>query len=270
MARWIALLVCMAACDGPREPHDRSNLPIVNTAPRQDVVAAPVRAVGVSMRACFGPPSPACPSPLVDAARSAERVCRDAGGMLGPTSNAEVWTVDVDADGRREYLFDITAGVFCDGAPGALSCGSLGCPFGLYQRRSNGWRSIGSIDAPDPRVVGVTASGDLRVDCADPGECVEQRFYERAGEHFELSHLMVRGHRVAVTGSPHGLRALSHAADLLDVPAAGGERLGRYPAGTLVAIIGSADGYYYVSPCNACRSGFVEEAAMETLAVGPP
>jgi hypothetical protein len=47
-------------------------------------------------------------------------------------------------------------------------------------------------------------------------------------------------------------------------PEAGALEVGRYDAGTELAIIGTLEGgdYYYVSPCNACESGFVPKAAV--------
>ena len=42
--------------------------------------------------------------------------------------------------------------------------------------------------------------------------------------------------------------------------------------GTEVAVIGSAEGgdYYYVSPCNACASGFVPRAAISQAPPATP
>jgi hypothetical protein len=74
----------------------------------------------------------------------------------------------------------------------------------------------------------------------------------------------VRGFWVDVSDVVHGLRTLAREAAVLATPVPHGEVLNRYLAGTEFAIIGRARGapYYYVSPCNACESGFIAEAAL--------
>jgi len=138
----------------------------------------------------------------------------------------------------------------------------------MVMRRA--WRPIAAIRADTPASIEVlerTSNGayrDLRVSCAGPEPCEVHAYYTWAGAVYEPSHVVVRGFRVNVAGSVHGLHALLRDTDLLAEPDAGGRVIARHPAGTEVAIAGTADGadYYYVSPCNACESGFVPRAAV--------
>ena len=59
-------------------------------------------------------------------------------------------------------------------------------------------------------------------------------------------------------------RSFAAATTLRATPRASGEDVGHYEAGTDVAIIGTVeDGdWYYVSPCNACKRGFVLKSAV--------
>ena len=52
---------------------------------------------------------------------------------------------------------------------------------------------------------------------------------------------------------------------VIDAPSNKGQVLEEYPAGTTVIVIGTArEGpYSFVSPCNACRRGFVETALLK-------
>jgi hypothetical protein len=261
MAGWGALRLAasLAACLAP-----------TGATPSPEPGVHPVPATGISVASCFTQRSATCPSPLADAVHSAEAMCREMGGTLGPVPGAAVWSLDVDQDGALEYLIDIAGSLVCDGAPNAFSCGSLGCPLALYQRGSDGWRIVGSIDTRLPETLTVLPSGELRVDCLERSECRELRYYQRCGERYELAYLMVRGHRVEIAGSVHGLHALATNSDLLDTPAEDGTIVDRYEAGTEVAIVGSTDRYYYVSPCNACRSGFLRKSAVEAANVVPP
>ena len=60
------------------------------------------------------------------------------------------------------------------------------------------------------------------------------------------------------------IRSLA-ATTVLAAPSAGARDVGQYDAGIEVAIIGTAEraDYYYVSPCNACESGFVPKSAVD-------
>ena len=52
---------------------------------------------------------------------------------------------------------------------------------------------------------------------------------------------------------------------MIDAPGKKGQVIEEYPAGTAVIVIGTArEGpYSFVSPCNACRRGFVETALLK-------
>ncbi len=54
-------------------------------------------------------------------------------------------------------------------------------------------------------------------------------------------------------------------------PTAEGQVIGHYGPETEVAVIGTVAGadYYYVSPCNACDSGFVPRAAVRPFSRDP-
>lgn len=53
--------------------------------------------------------------------------------------------------------------------------------------------------------------------------------------------------------------------EVLAAPKAGSRVLGEYDKGAMMAVIGEATGtgYLYVSPCNACESGFVSKGEFE-------
>jgi len=82
---------------------------------------------------------------------------------------------------------------------------------------------------------------------------------------YEATRVDVRGTRVDVAGSIRGLYELSAATTLRAQPSSRAAEMGHYDAGTEVAILGTAAGgdYFYVSPCNACDSGFAPRAALK-------
>lgn len=53
--------------------------------------------------------------------------------------------------------------------------------------------------------------------------------------------------------------------EVLAEPKPGSKVLGEYDKGAIMAVIGEAQGtgYLYVSPCNACESGFVSKAEFQ-------
>jgi hypothetical protein len=215
----------------------------------------------------------ACPEFLVEPVRGAREICSADGGKLGALAQPEVWTVDVNVDGTREYAFELNDIVSCEGAWSVFSCGSLGCPKGIYQHVDGVWRQIAVIWASTPRMLQVLdepigqSYKDLRVGCDDgvaESRCCEYWYSPWRGTQYERSHLDVRGLRVEFADSVHGLYDVVGEIDVLAEPAPGAAVLGHYGADTLVAIVGTATGadYYYVSPCNACDSGFVPRSAV--------
>lgn len=71
----------------------------------------------------------------------------------------------------------------------------------------------------------------------------------------------MRGFRVDVASSVHGLYGLTGNTAVLATPTADSKVLGSYGPETEVAIIGQSKDYY-VSPCNACESGFVRKSSV--------
>jgi hypothetical protein len=196
--------------------------------------------------------------------------CEEVGGTLVAAKNASIRAIDVNGDGQPEYLFALDADFACEGAASIFSCGSLGCPLVLFERTDGAWAAIGALDASaDQSIVVAPADGttnhrQLRVGCPGQDPCDESIEYGWTGTGYEQLGRQVRGFWVDVVNSPHGLRELVSETPVLATPSATGKVLGRYVAGTEVAIIGKACGapYYYVSPCNACENGFVEKSAV--------
>ena len=61
-----------------------------------------------------------------------------------------------------------------------------------------------------------------------------------------------------------GLWTLTQDAAVRTAPKKNAAVIDEYPAGTAMVVLGTARGqpYQYVSPCNACRNGFVETASL--------
>jgi hypothetical protein len=208
-----------------------------------------------------------CPAPLRAAVAEATTVCRDAGGTLSGAQEGNVWALDVDGDGRQELAFDLDGNVQCEGAYSVFSCGSLGCPKSLFELRDGQWTEIASIAANVPEeitLVGPAADRHRTLAVCAKEDCAERWFYEWLGTAYDSTRLEVRGARVDVASSIHGLYPLAADTTLRATPAANAAEVGRYDAGTDVAIVGTAEGgdYYYVSPCNACESGFAPRSAV--------
>ncbi|MGH8262847.1 MAG: hypothetical protein ACRETU_05025 [Steroidobacterales bacterium] len=211
-----------------------------------------------------------CPGFLLDALEEAERTCGDVNGKLAPAAAARVWSFDVNADGHVEYLVNLEEIVDCEGAPSVFSCGSLGCPTLLYERHHGAWQLIGEIyaDAMESiEALGTPATGqhrELRVGCQGENPCREYWFYEWRVGQYERERIEVRGFGVNFSTSLHGLVKLAGATALRATPSADAPIIRRYDADTEVAIVGTAEkaDYYYVSPCNACESGFVPKSAI--------
>lgn len=208
-----------------------------------------------------------CPTPLREAIAEAMNTCKGAEGTLSGLPEGDVWAIDVDDDGRQELAFEVGANVACEGAYSIFSCGSLGCPRALYELRGGEWTVIGGLSAIAPEDVTLTGNaardGHRAIEVCRQERCRERWTYEWLGTTYDATRLEVGGARVDVASSVHGLYPLVAATTVLETPRANapGER---YDAGIEVAIVGTtADGdYYYVSPCNACDSGFVARSAL--------
>jgi hypothetical protein len=211
---------------------------------------------------------PACPGYLLTGLPAMIEECASVGGRLQPVEQSDAWSLDVDADGQAEILIDATQNFGCVGAASYFSCGSLGCPVTLYAREQGGWKVLGSVttsDAPGIEVLPApsgTRYRTLRGGCAGDRPCDDLTHYTWQGTSYAATQIEARGHWVDV--APTGLWTLAVDAAVLAAPAAEATVIERYPAGTVVAVIGNARDadYRYVSPCNACASGFVESAAL--------
>ena len=214
-----------------------------------------------------------CPGFLIEPLKGAQKTCAEVGGRLVAVPKPDVWMLDVNGDEAPEYAFEYDGIVSCEDAWSVFSCGSLGCPKTLYQKYDGAWRAIAGISAYAPEMLEVleaTAARsyrDLRVGCTGDDPCNEYWYYQWTGNQYETSHLEVRGHRVDFADSIHGLYGLVGEVDVLATPSVGAAVVGQYGSDTQVAIVGTAVAadYYYVSPCNACESGFVPKAAVRPL-----
>ena len=256
------LLLCAAAAllasFGARAQGARA-VPLTSVSPAHCVDTLAQRAAADPLR---------CPAALRTAIVQAQASCREAGGVLTGAKEGNVWALDVNGDARNELLFELDRNVICEGAWSVFSCGSLGCPKTLYELRSGAWVAVGSIAAEAPERIalasGAAPDGHRALEVCAKDECAERWSYEWRGSMYEAARLEVRGARVDITGSLPGLHELAAATTLRAEPSPRADELGRYDAGTAVAILGLAEGgdYYYVSPCNACDSGFAPRAAL--------
>jgi hypothetical protein len=195
--------------------------------------------------------------------------CAAHGGTLKARTPSEAWSLDVDGDASAEVLVDLVGNFDCEGAPGAFACGSTGCPFLLYKKRDDTWAEIGAINADDAPGIQVLPAPEgtfaaLRGGCLGLQPCSELTHYEWKGQAYERTWIDFKGHPVDV--APGGLMTLTQDAAVLDAP--GGKKaqpLDEYPVGTAVIVIGTARDapWSFVSPCNACRRGFVETALLK-------
>ena len=250
------ILFSLVACSAPGQPQH------------------PTLATGLSPASCVAalaggtqPDTARCPAFLRSAVAEARAMCTEAGGKLEGAEQAEVWQLDVDDDGRNEVAFEPNGNVTCVDAYSLFECGSLGCPKTLYAQRDGEWQPIAALYAYGPEGVDIT---DQRVGghrtlraCTEGPPCVEFWYHEWRGETYDQTRAEVRGFAVELAKDVQGLRALVAATDVKATPTAQSESVGHYGAGMDMAVIGkAAGGFYYVSPCNACPSGFVPASAV--------
>jgi hypothetical protein len=194
--------------------------------------------------------------------------CTGSGGRLVARQPSKAWSLDVDGDASAEVLVDLIGNFDCEGVPGVFACGSTGCPFLLYKKREEAWVELGAINADDAPAIEVLPAEDgklapLRGGCLGQQPCSEHTYYEWNGREYARTWIDFKGHAVDV--APRDLMTLTQDSAVLDGP--GGRKaqvLDEYPVGTTVIVIGkSRDApYTFVSPCNACRRGFVETALL--------
>jgi hypothetical protein len=207
-----------------------------------------------------------CPTALGEAVAEADARCREAGGALEGVGQGNVWAIDVNDDGRSELAFELDGNLTCTDAWSLFSCGSHDCPKTLYELRSGSWTAVGSIAAAWPEQVTLGAArstdGHRSLEVCVQDDCSERWIYEWQGARYDTTRGEIRGTRIEIADSITGLHTLAAATTVRAAPRATGADVGRYEAGTDVAIIGTAGDWYYVSPCNACESGFVPRAAV--------
>ena len=208
-----------------------------------------------------------CPSFILLALDYMVQECAAAAGKLQPATEPEAWILDVDDDGNSEMLVDLASNYLCYGAPSVFSCGSLGCPYFLYSPRGDGWTEIAAISAEDAPKIEVLAGtkGEpavLRGGCVGERPCDELTHYQWNGAIYERAWIEFRGTPVDVVAG--GLWTLTQDAPVVSAPKKGAAVIDEYPAETAMVVLGNARGapYSYVSPCNACRRGFVETALL--------
>ncbi len=209
-----------------------------------------------------------CPSFALLALDYMSRECTVAGGNLQPVAEPVVWSLDVDGDASAEVLVDLTQNLDCQGAPSVFSCSSLGCPFFLYAKRGDTWVELAAINADDAPGIEVLPAAEgayatLRGGCMGMQPCSELTHYEWSGSAYKRTWIDFKGNAVDV--APGSLMKLGRDAPVLAEPKPNAQVLDEYPVETAVVVIGNARGapYQFVSPCNACRRGFVETAALK-------
>jgi hypothetical protein len=210
-----------------------------------------------------------CPGYLLAGLPAMIEDCAGVGGRLQAMEQSDLWSLDVDADGQAEILIDATQNFGCVGAASYFSCGSLGCPVTLYAKETGSWKTLGSVAASDAPGLEVlpgpagTRYRTLRGGCVGERPCDDLTHYTWQGTSYVATQIEARGHWVDF--APEGLWTLTADVALREAPHEAGAVIERYPAGTMVAIIGKARDadWRYVSPCNACARGFVESRALQ-------
>ncbi|MGB5132888.1 MAG: hypothetical protein WBO00_09755 [Steroidobacteraceae bacterium] len=277
MRRVITCLTCfllLAACG--RESGDSAGTGDDSTGARTERAASTaVLKKDIDLAGCLAEeikdddtaPS-ACPTYILQSLDYMIQECSRVGGELAPLPESAAWSLDIEADGNAEILLDLTQNYTCQGAPSVFSCGSLGCPYFLYTQSGEAWDELGAINADDAPGIDVLRAkpgerATLRGGCSGQRPCSELTHYTWNGNAYDRSLIEYRGHKVDV--APGGLWTLTRKSPVLAGPSPDAPVLDEYPEGTTVVVIGAARSapYKFVSPCNACRRGFVDAAALK-------
>jgi hypothetical protein len=248
----------------------RVDPPVTSEAP----ISRAVPFTGVDLTACLrtvstATPSEAlCPAFISEGLAEMTATCSGVGGRLAAGERPSLWSLDVNGDGRDEFLYDATDNFSCEGAASVFSCGSLGCPVSLFEQRGTAWFAIGAMRASDVPAAEVLPPapgeprGTLRSGCVGDRPCDERVYYRWNGRAYEDAWIDVRGRWVDIAND--GLWTMVGDAAILAAPSPDAAVLARYPQGTEVVVLGQArdSQYKYVSPCNACQNGFIDPAAL--------
>lgn len=273
---FLAAGLLLSACGGDAEKQASRTKQAKSKAVAETPAGAPaVKTKRLDFASCFAEDmtdeaakSSRCPSFALLALDYMTAACSAAGGLLKPREVSTAWSLDVDGDASAEVLVDLTENLDCQGAPSVFSCGSLGCPFLLYKKRDDTWVELGAINADDAPGIEVLPAAEgayatLRGGCTGLQPCSEYTHYEWNGSAYTRTWIDFKGHSVDV--APGGLMTLTQDAPVLDAPNKKAQALDEYAVGTAVVVIGNARDapYAFVSPCNACRKGFVETALLK-------
>ena len=268
-------LALLSACDGGSGRAGKAASDSEEAAPLTDLAGVPaVLTHNIDLSVCLAEENPdaaapvsTCPTYVLQTLSYMVSECNAAGGALQTMPEAGIWTLEVDGDDKPEVLIDLTQNFTCYGAPSVFSCGSLGCPYFLYAQRGDAWIELGAVNADDaPGVEALPAKpgtpATLRGGCIGERPCSELTFYIWKDKAYERARIEYRGHIVDVV--PNDLWMLTKDAAVLTAPSSNGQPIDEYPAGTAVVVIGTArEGpYKYVSPCNACRRGFMDASLL--------
>lgn len=278
MRAFTALLACLlvlSACGRGSGDSTAGSGDDSTNAKSERVAGTAVLKKDINLAACLTEESEdtatggSCPTYILQSLDYMIQECARVGGTLEAMPESAAWALDVDGDSNPEVLLDLTQNFNCQGAPSVFSCGSLGCPYFLYTQSGDSWDELGAINADDAPGIDVLRSqakdlpATLRGGCTGQRPCSEFTFYTWNGNAYERSLIEFRGHKVDV--APGGLWTLTRNSSVLAAPSPDGAVLDQYPAGTTVVVLGAARSapYKFVSPCNACRRGFVEAEALK-------
>lgn len=274
----LAACLALAACGRDADPEKAAAAKAeaeAAVAAAQAVANTAVETHNLDLATCMSevesetpPETSTCPSFVLLSLDYMIDACTAVGSKLKAAEESRAWSLEVDGDDKSEVMIDLTENFYCEGAPSLFSCGSLGCPFFIYTQRGDGWVELGAVNAdnaPGIEVLQGTAGtpATLRGGCLGERPCSELTHYEWKNQVYEGTWIDFRGNIVDV--APGGLWTLTQDMPVLAAPQPGATELDSYPAGTTVVVIGSSrtGPYKFISPCNACRSGFVAAKALK-------
>lgn len=271
----LSCAVLLAACGQPGEPAADSQAPSPATTSTvaTEVISRVAPVTDIDLNVCLArargeatSTGVACPTFITKGLGESIAGCKEAGGIVVAATTPSLYSLDVNLDGRRELLYDMSANFSCEGALLYFSCGSQGCPVGIFEQRPDEWTAIGDVrDGEGVEVVpgaAGSAYGTIREGCRGVRPCDEVRYSTWDGSAYQLTAIEARGHWVDFDND--GLWRLTKDSAVLATPMPGAATLDSYVQGTEMIVLGTARGsqFKYVSPCNACASGFIDPAVL--------